>query len=325
MANFLQSIRSRVERIDPMTLSYLGLLGIPSYFFGSLSPLRWFMFFWLLALWPLVKALLPTSNDDSAVEFDTDWRWRGRFLVSNLLVMVNPFVLVQSMAQMVGYVVVLVRYLGRPPAPGRFDQQTDLTLPFSGTWTVVNGGVKKEDSHSWSIIAQRYAYDFVVTDGNGRTHDGDGTVAEEYFCYGEPMLAPADGRVVKTKDGYRDSPYFRGMLDPLQRDIRGNFVTIQHAENEYSVLAHLQEESITVEEGERVERGQQVGRCGHSGNSTEPHLHFQLQDRPSFYVSAGLPITFSGVGIADDKSGETERGNRRSIRGGLRVTAVDSS
>ncbi len=318
MATVLQSIRSALRRIDPVSLSYLGVLGIPSYFSDSLKPLRPFMLFWLFGFWPLVSVLHPT-DEDSAVEFDTDWRWQARFLASNLLVMVNPFVVAQSMAQIVGYVVALARYRGRPPAPGRFDQQTDLRLPLSGTWTVVNGGVEKENSHSWGIIAQRYAYDFVKTDAEGRTHDGEGTVAEEYFCYGEPMVAPAEGQVVETKDSHRDSPYFHGMLDPLQRDIRGNFVTIRHAENEYSVLAHLADGSVTVEEGDRVERGQQVGRCGHSGNSTEPHLHFQLQDRPSFYLSAGLPITFSHVVIDGDEPGKA------SIHEGQQVSTTDSA
>ncbi|GAA0249342.1 hypothetical protein GCM10009000_076980 [Halobacterium noricense] len=328
IADALHSLRSSLRRIDPITVSYLGVLGIPSYFVDSLEPLRIFMLFWLFGLWPLVSLLLPTSDEESAVEFDADWRWRGRFLASNLLVMVNPFILAQSIGQLVGYVLVLSTYLGRPPAPERFDQRTDLTLPFSGTWMVVNGGVKKEDSHSWGIISQRYAYDFVITEDDGRTHEGSGATAEEYFCYGEPMLAPADGTVVDTKDGHRDSPYFRGLLDPLQRDLRGNYATIRHAENEYSVLAHLQAGSVTVEEGEKVERGEQIGRCGHSGNSTEPHLHFQLQDRPSFFFSAGLPITFDNVEIEGEKGREADgerRGTRTSIREGQRVTAAESS
>ncbi|SIQ66728.1 Peptidase family M23 [Haladaptatus litoreus] len=325
MGKALQTLRSSLRRIDPVTVSYLGVLGIPSYFAESLEPLRIFMLFWLLGLWPLVSVLIPTSDEKSPVEFDTDWRWRGRFLASNLLVMVNPFIFVQSMGQIVGNVVALFRYRGQPPAPERFDQQTDLTLPFSGTWTVVNGGVEKEDSHSWSIVSQRYAYDFVISDEDRRTHDGDGDSADDYFCYGEPMLAPADGIVVETKDGHRDSPYFRGMLDPFQRDIRGNYVTIQHAEDEYSVLAHLAEGSVAVEEGERVEQGQQIGRCGHSGNSTEPHLHFQLQDQQDFFSSAGLPITFSNLEIEDDETGADEQNDRTSIREGQRVTATEST
>lgn len=61
------------------------------------------------------------------------------------------------------------------------------------------------------------------------------------------------------------------------------------------MLAHLQHGSVVVEDGQRVERGERIGRCGHSGNSTEPHLHFQLQDAPDFFASMGMPIRFDDV------------------------------
>ena len=156
----------------------------------------------------------------------------------------------------------------------------------------------------------------LCTDDEGRTHRGDGTDLEDYYCYGEPLLAPADGVVVSASDGHRDSPYLKGALDPFQRDIRGNYVTIEHEASEYSVLAHLQEGSVTVEEGARVERGQRIGRCGHSGNSTEPHLHFQLQDRPRWFdFTVGLPISFDEVAI----DSEPETDTRQSVRAGQRV------
>jgi hypothetical protein len=72
-------------------------------------------------------------------------------------------------------------------------------------------------------------------------------------------------------------------------------VVTKHAESEYSFLAHLRPESVAVEPGQRVERGQQVGRCGHSGNSSEPHLHFQVQDTPDFATAASLPVRFDDV------------------------------
>jgi murein DD-endopeptidase MepM/ murein hydrolase activator NlpD len=49
-----------------------------------------------------------------------------------------------------------------------------------------------------------------------------------------------------------------------------------------------------VKTGQTVNQVQEIGRCGNSGNSTEPHLHFQFQDGKNFYFNSGLPIKFSG-------------------------------
>lgn len=107
-----------------------------------------------------------------------------------------------------------------------------------------------------------------------------------------------------------------GWVDPFTRDFRGNFVTIQHAEDEYSFLAHLVPESICAKRGDRVERGQKIGRCGNSGHSTEPHLHFHVQDRADFFEAAGLPIVFDDVSVNGRK---TESG--RCLERGTHVSA----
>lgn len=75
----------------------------------------------------------------------------------------------------------------------------------------------------------------------------------------------------------------------------GNHVIVEHAGGEYSVYAHLQPGSITVRPGERVVAGSQLGRVGSSGNSTEPHLHFQLNDGPDVSTARGLPVEFTGI------------------------------
>lgn len=312
---------------DPTFLSLLGFLSIPGYLFPSLRPLRRFALFFLFGLWPLVRGFLPSFGGDEGDP--TDWvaiggkSYTRRSRLSLLLLQLNPFVFVQGVLQLIGHVPTILRYRGRLPNPDRFAQATAYRLPFgdgasrdgstgdvdSGTaptdgktWTVINGGPTRERSHSWSILAQRYAYDFVITDEEGRTHTGDGSRPDQYYCYGEPIRAPADGVVVAANDDHRDGPRAGGWLDLRQRNILGNWVTIEHADGEYSFLAHLQRGSVAVAEGDRVKRGQQVGRCGHSGNSTEPHLHFHVQDRPNFYLGMGLPIRFEDVAsdAADD-------------------------
>src|SRR5437667_9783279 len=110
-------------------------------------------------------------------------------------------------------------------------------LPVRGRWQVGRGGLTWRTSHSWHLIGQRYAYDFVAIDAQGKRHHGNGRLKEDYIAYGQPVLAPAAGIVVRARDGVRDAPAAgTGWVDWRTADFRGNFVAIMHAEGEYSLL-----------------------------------------------------------------------------------------
>jgi len=218
------------------------------------------------------------------------------FLSTTMLSALNPFQLAQQLRQIVGQIRVWLRLRGRLPSPDTYLQKARYTLPFGGEWLALNGGTTPGNSHSWHILTQRYAYDFVIADGERRRHTGRGTRLDEYYCYGAPILAAADGTVARVSDGARDAPFVGYCIaDFLGRDFRGNFVVIQHAPSEFSFSAHLIPGSIVVREGEAVRRGQPIGRCGSSGHSSEPHLHFHVQDHPDFFLGMGLPVRFDGV------------------------------
>lgn len=202
------------------------------------------------------------------------------------------FLLPVSFAQIFGEWWVRFRYRFQFPLPETYKQANRYFFPLVGTWKVANGGPDPDTSHSWELIGQRFAYDFVVTDEWGKSHRNDGRRLEDYYAFGAPVLASADGLVVKAKDGRRDYPR-PSEFDPLVWNLLGNYVIIQHEGGEYSLLAHLRRGSVRVKRGDGVKRGQVVGEVGNSGNSTEPHLHFQVQDSRHFLLSASLPVRLS--------------------------------
>ncbi len=208
----------------------------------------------------------------------------------------NPVVLIQSLKQMWGIIKLDTKYGGKLPDKDSYSCTVKYSLPFEGAWTVVNGGVTQSDSHSWEIPTQRYAYDFIVIDVDGKSNWSEETRPESFYCYGKDILAPADGVVVEVGDGNPDSKITVDRKAACAgRDIRGNYILIQHTKDEYSLLAHLKQGSINVSVGQRVIRKDKIAKCGNSGNSSEPHLHFQLQAGVSFYSSPGLPIEFINI------------------------------
>lgn len=222
------------------------------------------------------------------------------FLFGFVEIFSNFPVFVQSVKQICGMVYVPLKYGKGLPDKDNYRSKADYSLPFRDAWVVVNGGVTKKSSHSWGVHSQRYAYDFLIIDENGKSFDGEKTDVNSYYCYGREILAPADGIVAEVHGGERESSISKYNLpNCAAKDICGNHILIDHGDEEYSLLAHLQPEGILVKAGDSVKRGQPLARCGNSGNTSEPHLHFQLQKGKSFFCSPGLPITFTGVSATD--------------------------
>ena len=162
-----------------------------------------------------------------------------------------------------------------------------LELPFDGTWFVFWGGHTFEENHHVVDRAQRFAYDFVVTK-EGKTFEGKGRRNEDFYCFDQPILAPAAGRVVETENRVVDNVPGKMNADR----ILGNHVVIDHGQGEFSFLGHLKRGSVVVKEGQQVRTGQVLGKCGNSGHSSEPHLHYHLQDRATLEDAYGYPARF---------------------------------
>ncbi|AWZ10261.1 MULTISPECIES: M23 family metallopeptidase [unclassified Streptomyces] len=101
---------------------------------------------------------------------------------------------------------------------------------------------------------------------------------------GTPVDAVSAGTVVKAgPNGGGDGPAY------------GNAIVIKHANNTYSQYAHLSK--IKVKIGQKVSKDTQIALSGNTGNSSGPHLHFEIRTTPN-YGSAVNPVSFlRAVGV----------------------------
>lgn len=187
--------------------------------------------------------------------------------------------------------------------------QTVFQFPLLGQW--YNGaGASLQSHHRWSPM-EEFAFDLVKLGPDFKTHRGAGHRFADYYAYGQPVFAAAEGRVASViadqqedtgamqRPGETTEAYYRRLGEDQQRrlaqgraGITGNSVVIDHGNGEYSFYAHLKPGSVLVAAGDDVARGQRIGAVGSSGNSTEPHLHFQVCDSPDPLLCAGIPVQF---------------------------------
>lgn len=181
----------------------------------------------------------------------------------------------------------------------RVHRPTDLLLdaPLRGPRYIAADGCCDSTRHIRATLpingrrftAQRFAIDWEQLDEQGRVFVGNPKDPASYIIYGKPVYAVADGRVVVAVDGLPDTP--PGALPvgiPLEQ-ADGNHVVLDLGDDRYAMFAHLKPNSVQVEKGQQVQRGQLLGFVGTSGNSSEPHLHLQVTDGKSTFASNGLP------------------------------------
>jgi hypothetical protein len=202
--------------------------------------------------------------------------------------------------------------------PKAFVAKTELVLPLRGRVFVHDGhdalshhrrlDVTGDMTTALGIHANmtRYAHDFTVADARGGMHRGDGEKNEEWYGWGQPVLAPGDGVVVGARGDQPDGTQSqRAPLDyeAVMKDLTlifGNYALIDHGNGEFSLLAHMRQGSVALKPGDRVKRGQKIGELGCSGDSMFPHLHYQLQSDAKY--GEGLPSYFAGFRRFNGKS-----------------------
>jgi hypothetical protein len=171
-----------------------------------------------------------------------------------------------------------------------YKTKTNLILPFNNTWTVTNGGRTAETNNHFRPVDQGpqnqlFAYDF------RNEHTGSGENLEDYEIFGKEVLAPGEGTIIQVINGSID-------VNPGERDRSvgvGNAIIIDHGNGEYSLLCHFKHNSIKVKVGDEVKQGDIIGLCGNTGNTSQPHVHFNLQDGPLMHTAKALPAQFRKI------------------------------
>ncbi|MFJ9622673.1 M23 family metallopeptidase [Streptomyces sp. NPDC101181] len=203
-------------------------------------------------------------------------------------------------------------------------EPVEVGPPVTGRWTALNSPADKTPSHGTHAYGQTYAIDIVA---EPRTPDGEPPARppfrllwplarrnDRFPAFGEPLFAVADATVVRVGDGQRDhlsrtSLPALVLLLLIEANVRsvlgvhrvlGNHVVLDLGGGTYAVYAHLRRGSAAVAAGDTVRSGQEIGRVGNSGNTTEPHLHFHLMDGPDPDAARGVPFTWRGVGVPAD-------------------------
>ena len=201
-----------------------------------------------------------------------------------------------------------------------------VEFPLRGEWIAPNTPGYKVPGHGTDMLAQTYAYDLMRVDW--RYAKGFRFFTKPYLsalllgvqlkdCLGwsDPIYAPFDSEVIEAEDGIKERDpvhFFRDMFlvlkngiffkEKTNHDLRpliGNYVILKSAQC-YAFFAHGRTGSILVKPGDKVTAGQQLAEVGHSGNSTAPHLHFQLMDGPVLMEAKGLPCCFREYELFED-------------------------
>jgi hypothetical protein len=189
--------------------------------------------------------------------------------------------------------------IGRVPLRAR--EPVELGPPArGGIWVADEGCCDKDTHHRRGLLAvngnevvpQRFAIDWMRLDRKHRAWVGDPARLSSYRSYGQRLIAVAAGKVIFAADGRPNQPPPNDPTAPSVPELPGNRVILRVGPGIYVTYAHMVPGSVRVHDGERVRRGQAVGRLGNSGNSATPHLHLQVQITRSF-LSDGLPFVFN--------------------------------
>jgi murein DD-endopeptidase MepM/ murein hydrolase activator NlpD len=189
-----------------------------------------------------------------------------------------------------------------------------ISSPLVGEDWVAGNGPSNTSLHRRALIpvnghayiSQRFAIDWVQVYPDGKTYKGDPSDNKNYRAYGTEIHAVADGVVTQVGDGIpQNTPGAKSLAVPITLEtVGGNHVIMEIGNGLFAFYAHMQPGSLRVNVGDKVRRGQVLGLLGNTGNSSEPHLHFQICSANSELGSEGLPYAFASFEVQGKGEGD---------------------
>jgi len=190
-----------------------------------------------------------------------------------------------------------------------------IIAPLTGPgWVAFNGCCVPNIHRNVRVAAgtriatpETFAIDWIQIEGD-KFFEGDGKAVKQFPYFGSEVRSVADGEVVAVRDGMPESkPFMPPKTVHAPVDYAGNYVITRIGPDVYALYAHLQAGKIAVKIGDKVKAGSRIGRLGNSGNSTAPHLHFGLLDRPDPLTGNSLPFVIDQF----DMTGKVEVSEER--------------
>lgn len=175
------------------------------------------------------------------------------------------------------------------------------------------------------VAPEQFAIDYAQIRDDGTCCTGPTTDLASWPFYGAPVLAAAAGEVVDVVRDEPDQVPGRPVVGVTAATAGGNLVIERIDDAHFVAYAHLRPGSIpaALVPGARLQAGDRVGGVGNSGNSTAPHLHFQVMDRPSMLNALGLPFVFTRQVLEGRVTGPEVAADQRYEAGG--AVAVDAT
>lgn len=188
-----------------------------------------------------------------------------------------------------------------PPLRGALWRALNGPGPGSGHWAtmIASGGTGR--------FPDRFAIDWIRVDEDGKTFSGDPSDNSNYYAYGQPVLSVADGIVASVTDGIQPNAPGSHTVTITPENVCGNSISVNIGQGQFAFYCHMQPGSLRVHLGQHLQKGQVIGLVGNSGDSSEPHLHFQLSDRNSIAESEGLPYLLDSFEVHDSTSSSATR------------------
>jgi Peptidase family M23 len=164
----------------------------------------------------------------------------------------------------------------------RYQQTTKLIFPIRGKF-FLGLGHDFNEPHSEGR-SQHFAYDILAVGPHWEITRNGGATNADFCSWGREVIAPADATVLYARNDVPDQT-IPGTINPqLYMNVPnpnlanpGNHVLLDHGNNEWSSLGHMQHGSVRVKTGDRVKQGEVLGLPGSAGDSHLPHLHYQFQ------------------------------------------------